>query len=52
MSRREDDSNGILDKILAWFAALFLALKQGVSSATQYYRNLLANYGYDTSAYV
>lgn len=47
MSRKEDDS--IWDKILAWFAALYAAIRQGSSNLVQYYRNLLADYGYTAS---
>lgn len=47
--RKEPENNGIWDKILAIFAALYNAMRQGISSLVQYYRNLLASYGYNAS---
>ena len=47
--RKEPEGNGILDKILAIFEALYNAMRQGISRLVQYYRNLLASYGYNTS---
>lgn len=50
--RNVSERKSAWDTLVALFAALFNAIRQGVSSLTQYYRNLLASYGYNTSTYV